>query len=75
MTQYDDLAAALDTEGADVTAILGELAADVASIQDLNAKLAAALANQAPDLTPLLAKVQAQVAAMAAQLPAPAPAA
>ena len=67
VTQYDDLSAALDAEGADVTAILTELAGDVAGIQTLQNQLAAALANAARDLTPLIQKVKDQTASMAAQ--------
>lgn len=71
--QIDDLNAAIAAEGADVTAILAVVAADVASLQDLQNQLAAALANAAPDLTASIAAIQAQTASLAASLPPPAP--
>lgn len=73
VAQIDDLNAAIAAEGADVTAILAVVAADVASLQDLQNQLAAALANAAPDLTASIAAIQAQTASLAASLPPPAP--
>ena len=72
MAQIDDLNAALDAEGADVTAILAVLAADVAAIQAAQAQITTLSANQAPDLTAAIKKVNDMTAALAASLPAPA---
>lgn len=71
MTQIDDLDAALNTAGADVTQILAILAADVQAIADENAQIAVLAANQAPDLTDRIAKVNAMIASMSASLPPP----
>ena len=72
MAQIDDLNAAIASEGADVTAILAVVSADVVSIATLQTQLAAALANAAPDLKASIAAIQAQTASLAASLPAPA---